>query len=208
MTADLDFKRKGSQFFTIWLHIPGGKSSPDRNRYQEDTMPPYKGTQDKPAPATLEKDDKEVVAKETGSDLLDELESFMDRSMAELDAGYNEEFSRLEQMMDEGSNEKSDVKAGQTDKMETKLKECETAIRILQERLGKSEEEAKTQCAAEIEALQNKLQAARRQMCNLRESGDEGWALVKEGLFRVVRDLTGAVKSSVARLRKANEVRH
>lgn len=130
----------------------------------------------------------------------------MDRSMAELDAGYHEEFSRLERTIDEGSNEKSNVRAGQENKIERKLKECEEAIQILQERLSKSEQGVKTQCAAEIEALQNKLQAARRQMCNLRESGDEGWALIKQGLYRVVRDLAEAVKSSVARLRKANEV--
>lgn len=191
-----EFGEEGGSSIDIFISKIEGSNAQDKSEAAE-----------KDAPKRNNKEDAAEM-KETGDNLLDQLEASMDRSMQELDARYNEEFSRLERMTDEGSSGKSDARAAQADEMETKLKECGAAIEILRARLDKSEGEVGTQCAAEIEALQNKFRHAKQQVNGMRESGDEGWALVKEGLYHVIRDLTGAVKAAVARLRETRGSRH
>ena len=134
--------------------------------------------------------------------LLDDLESSMDRSMQELDARYDKEFSRLDG--DSGTQAADTAKAGaeDADKMKAWLAECRTKVEVLKARIEQSADERYKQCSLEVDALREQLAEAHRTLAGIKE---DGRGSVKEGLSGIMAEIGKAVKSVVNRLRAAKE---
>lgn len=134
--------------------------------------------------------------------LLDDLESSMDRSMRELDAKYEKEFSRLDS--ESGTQATDTAKAGaeDADKMKAWLAECRTKVEMLKARIEQSADERYKQCSLEVDALRDQLAEAHRKLSGIKEDGRDS---VKEGLSGIMAEIGKAVKSVVNRLRAAKE---
>ena len=134
--------------------------------------------------------------------LLDELESSMDRSMRELDARYEKEFSRLDSELGAPAADTPKTGAEDADKMEARLAECRTKVEMLKTRLEQSADERYKQCSREVDALRDQLTEAHRALAGIKE---DGRGSVKEGLSGIMAEIGKAVKSMLNRLRAAKE---
>ena len=84
-------------------------------------------------------------------------------------------------------------------KLQIQLDEFGAEIERLKERADKTESDAQPWHRKEIEILQDKHKSAKSKLRELRESGDDAWDDMKEGLVTAWNAVSVAVKSATER---------
>jgi hypothetical protein len=86
--------------------------------------------------------------------------------------------------------------------MEAQLKEWGGDIDVLKAKAEKSKAEAKIAYLKQIEELKKKQGSVKKNLRELRGSGDEAWEDFKGGVEDAVKDLKRAFKRAASRFRK------
>ncbi len=87
------------------------------------------------------------------------------------------------------------------ERLEAQLKEWSAKIDELIEKGDKATADAKVKYNKQIELLRDKVNAANKQITELRGSGEEAWEELKSGAERSFKELRGAFERAVSKFK-------
>jgi len=87
------------------------------------------------------------------------------------------------------------------DKMAAKLKEWDKEIQKLEMKADNAKANVKADYQEQIQALQNKIKEARNKLDEFKESGEDAWDVLKDGLEQSWKTLGDSIKKATSKFK-------
>jgi septation ring formation regulator EzrA len=126
----------------------------------------------------------------------------LEESLDGLKDAFDRTTSKFKKKEEAVTERVSAKKKAYVEKMEAQLKEWGGDIDVLKAKAEKSKAEAKIAYLKQIEELKKKQGSVKKNLRELRGSGDEAWEDFKGGVEDAVKDLKRAFKRAASRFRK------
>ena len=140
--------------------------------------------------------------RDSGEDAWEGLKTGMDKSLDELKGSLDRALLTFKKKGEETMGKVSKKRKAYVEKMEAQLKEWGSQIDVLKAKAEKSKAEAKITYLKQIEELKKKQGSVRKNLRELRGSGDDAWEDFKGGVEDAVKDLKRALKRAATRFKK------
>jgi nucleotide-binding universal stress UspA family protein len=140
--------------------------------------------------------------KKSGENAWEGLKTGLEESLDGLKDAFDRTTSKFRKKEGEVTEKVSAKKKAYVEKMEAQLKEWGGEIGVLKAKAEKSKAEVKIAYLKQIEELKKKQGSVKKNLLELRGSGDEAWEDFKGGVEDAVKDLKRALKRATSRFRK------
>jgi nucleotide-binding universal stress UspA family protein/archaellum component FlaC len=140
--------------------------------------------------------------RESGEETWGGLLAGIEKSLSELKDSFDQTFSKFKEKRGEAVKTVSKQKKAYVQKMEAKLKDWGGEIDVLKAKAEKSKAEAKIAYLKQIQEVKKRQESVKKNLRELRGSGDEAWADFKGGVEDAVKDLKRALTRAASRFKK------
>jgi len=140
--------------------------------------------------------------RESGEETWEGLKTGLEKGLDELKDAFDRTISKFKKKEKEMTEKASGKKKAYVEKMEAQLKEWGGEIDVLKAKAEKSKAEVKIAYLKQIEELKKKQVSVKKNLRELRGSGDEAWQDFKGGVEDAVKDLKRALKRAASRFKK------
>ena len=140
--------------------------------------------------------------RESGENIWEGLKTGLEKSLDELKDAFDRTISKFKKKEEEMTEKVSGKKKAYVEKMEAQLKEWGGEIDVLKAKAEKSKAEVKIAYLKQIEELKKKQGSVKKNLRELRGTGDEAWEDFKGGVDDAVKDLKRALKRAASRSKK------
>jgi len=148
----------------------------------------------------LEKKLKEF--KESGEEAWEGLKPGVEKGLDDLKKTFDQTISKFKEKTEELAETVSKKKEAYVEKIEDQLKEWSAQIDILKAKAEKSKAEIKIKYLEQVEELRKKQETVKKTLHQFRQSGDEAWEDLKDGMDRALDDLKRSLKRAVSRFKE------
>jgi nucleotide-binding universal stress UspA family protein len=140
--------------------------------------------------------------RDSGEETWEGLKTGLEKGLDELKDDFDRTISKFKKMEEKMTEKVSGKKKAYVEKMEAQLKEWGGEIDVLKAKAEKSKAEVKIAYLKQIEELKKKQASVKKNLRELRGSGDEAWEDFKGGVEDAVKDLKRALKRAASRFKK------
>ena len=140
--------------------------------------------------------------KASGGETWEGIKSGIDKNMDDLRGTFDQAVSKFKEKRGEAAETLSKTKKAYVEKMEAQLKEWGPQIDLLKAKAVRSKADARATYLKQVEELKKKQASVKRNLRELRGSGDEAWEDFKGGVEDAVKDLKRALKRAASRFKK------
>lgn len=141
--------------------------------------------------------------RESGEEAWEGLKTGLEKGLGELKDAFDRTISTLKKKEEKMTEKVSGKKEAYVEKMEAQLKEWGSEIDMLKAKAEKSKAEVKIAYLKQIEELKKKQGSVKKNLRELRGSGDEAWQDFKGGVEDAVKDLKRSLKRATSRFKKS-----
>ena len=141
--------------------------------------------------------------RESGEEAWEGVKAGMEKSVGELKGSLDRAILTFKEKGEEAAETVSKKKKAYVEKVEDQLREWGGEIDVLKAKAEKSKAEVKIAYLKQIEELKKKQVSVKKNLRELKGSGDEAWEDFKGGVEDAVKDLKRALKRAASRFKKS-----